>query len=234
MTEYNKRFLKNALEDIREEKDSLLLKEIEAANNNPLFANTNETDAKILNALEQSLKHSKKKKKKKALLRAASILVALLVGFSVISLSVEGVRERIYNLISNDSNSSYSIITSSDNRNGRLLADYEGTYVPTYIPQGYTIEKVENEAGNHTIIIKNDDGKIISFAEHLKSGLSLYYDTENLDSYEEKTIGDFDAIVTVKGDATTVILLAEESVICIVSNDPNIDLVGFANHIEKR
>lgn len=39
MTEYNERLLKNVLQDIREEQDEELLKEIEDAKNNPLFRN---------------------------------------------------------------------------------------------------------------------------------------------------------------------------------------------------
>lgn len=233
MTEYNKRALKNALEDIREEKDELFLKEIEAADSNPMFANTNETDDKICAALEQSLKHSKKKKNRKRLLRAASILVAILVGTSAVTLSVDGVLENISKIIAK-TNPSYSIITSTDNKNARILAEYEGAYIPTYIPTEYEIERILNQTTNCSIQLKNGDGNIISYVEHSKTGMSLNFDTEDLDSYEETTIAGFDAVVTKKGDQTSIILMADESVIHIVSSDPNLDLVGFAMHIEKR
>ncbi|MBQ8576098.1 MAG: DUF4367 domain-containing protein [Clostridia bacterium] len=233
MTEYNKRSLKNVLEDIREENDKLFLKEIEKADSNPLFANTNETDTKMLAALEQSLKCSKKKKRRKKLLRAASILVALLVGISAITLTVDGVREKLCNLIAK-TNPSYSVIVSADNKNSQMLAEYKGIYIPTYIPQEYEIKNIQNQNHNHSILLENGDGKIISYAEHLKTGMSFHFDTEDLDSYEETAIAGFDAIITKKGDRTMVIIMADEAVISVIGNDPELDLVGFAKHIEKR
>lgn len=53
MTEQNKSVLRCVLEDLRRENDVELLQEIEEAKNDPRFANTDESRARFLAALEE-------------------------------------------------------------------------------------------------------------------------------------------------------------------------------------
>ena len=151
MTEYNKRVLKNVLEDMCEENDKAFLKEIEESKNEPRFANTKDSDKKIQKALNDSAKGIKKKHRKKAIIRVASVILVLLACVSVATLSVKGFREKIWEFLTNIGNPSYSLFVSSGDDDANKLSAYEGQYIPTWIPDGYEITSVGNNAYYKTI-----------------------------------------------------------------------------------
>lgn len=159
MKEYNKNVLKIVLDDDREENDLLFLQEIEEAANDARLSNTKESDEKIRSVVNGMLKADKKKKSKRILLRVASVFLALLVGFSAITLSVKGFREKLWEFLSNISNPSYSLMVASNDKNEAKLAEYEGLYIPTWIPEGYEVVDIRNEPYYKTMDFENSSGK---------------------------------------------------------------------------
>lgn len=235
MTEYNKRVLKNVLEDMFEENDKVFLKEIEEIKNEPRFANTKDTDKKIQKALSDSTKGIKKKHRKKALVRVASVILVLLACVSVATLSVKGFREKIWEFLTNIGNPSYSLFISSGDDDANKLSEYEGQYIPTWIPDGYEITSVGNNAYYKTIKFKNADGKTISYTEYPKSNDAQFYiDKESSDSYEVSTVNGRDVIVASKNRVVTLVVKETDTIIQAVFNDAAVDVLGFASHIEKK
>lgn len=235
MTEYNKRVLKNVLEDMCEENDKVFLKEIEEIKNEPRFANTKDTDKKIQKALSDSAKGIKKKHRKKAIIRVASVILVLLACVSVATLSVKGFREKIWEFLTNIGNPSYSLFVSSGDDDTNKLSAYEGQYIPTWIPDGYEITSVGNNAYYKTIKFKNADGKTISYTEYPKSNdVKFNLDKESCDSYEVSTVNGREVIVASKNRVVTLVVKETDTIIQAVFNDAAVDVLGFASHIEKK
>lgn len=235
MTEYNKRVLKNVLEDMSERNDKVFLKEIEEIRNEPRFANTKDTDKKIQKALNDSTKGIKKRHCRKKLIRVASVILVLLACVSVATLSVKGFREKIWEFLTNIGNPSYSLFVSSGDDDANKLSAYEGQYIPTWIPDGYEITSVGNNAYYKTIKFKNADDKTISYTEYPKSNdVKFNLDKESCDSYEVSTVNGREVIVASKNRVVTLVVKETDTIIQAVFNDAAVDVLGFASHIEKK
>ena len=235
MTEYNKRVLKNVLEDMCEENDKVFLKEIEEIKNEPRFANTKDTDKKIQKALSDSAKGIKKKHRKKAIVRVASVILVLLACVSVATLSVKGFREKIWEFLTNIGNPSYSLFVSSGDDDANKLSAYEGQYIPTWIPDGYEITSVGNNEYHKTIDFKNSNGKTISYTEYPKGNDAQFYiDKESSDSYEVINVNGREIIIASKNGVITLVVKETDTIIQAVFNDAAVDVLGFASHIEKK
>lgn len=233
MTEYNKRILKIVTDDIIDENDELFLKEIEAASADPRFANTKESDEKMKKALDEAF--AVKKPRSKALLRAASVFLALLVGLSVMTLTVKGFREKLWEVLSNIGNPSYSFMLASESENENKLSEYEGQYIPTWIPEGYEVIEVDNDVYFKTIKLENDSGNIISFTEHIRDSEKKFnINKEDYDSYETQVIKGKDVVIAIKDGVKRLVVNETDAIIHIIFNDETVDYIGFVTHIEKK
>lgn len=235
MNKYNERILKNVLEDIREENDIKLQREAEDAATNPLFANNEETDRRFQEALKEINKRNRRKQHRKTLLRVASVFLAILIGLSAVTLSVDAFREKLWEFVSNIGNSSHFSFIASDNRNETMLSEYEGAYIPSWVPEGYEIVSINNSEVFSSIDYQNESGNVISFIEHRNTlDTKINIDKENMDTCNTLTIGGKDAIITVKDNVTTLIIKEQDMIIEVVFDDKNINAEAFAEKIEKK
>lgn len=228
MNEYNERILKTVLQDVRAENDEELLREIEEAKNDPLYS-VKEGEAEAF--AEEYLKKTTKKPKKTFLKVASIILVLMLAGISAIPVAVEGEKYTIAEIVINFVNSEFLAFDS--NKNDSLLLSYKGEYVPTYIPEGYSVKSVKNESDRNEIIFANKNNCMLTYQETtdaLKFNAD-YTDAENLKHIE---ILGFDSVSYKEDGFNRIVIATENSIIYISCNDDEVDLVGFANLIEKR
>ena len=233
MTEYNKHILKIVTDDILDENDELFLKEIEAAKADPRFANNKERDEKFRKALDEAF--AVKKPRSKALVRAASIFLALILGLSVMTITVKGFREKLWEFLNNLGNHSYSSMLSSKNSNDNKLLEYEGMYIPKYIPEGYEVISIDNKNYHATIKFKDKKGHIISYTEHTQNVEKKFnLNKEDFESYETYTVKEKDVVVTTKNNEIQLTVKEADAIIYVTFNDENIDFIGFATHIEKK
>lgn len=233
MTEYNKHILKIVTDDILDENDELFLKEIEAAKADPRFANNKERDEKFRKALDEAF--AVKKPRSKALVRAASIFLALILGLSVMTITVKGFREKLWEFLNNLGNYSYSFMLSSDNKNENKLSEYAGQYIPTWIPEGYEVDKVFNEDCYASIDFKNDDGKKISYTEHTRDVEKKFnLDKEQYDSYETYTVNGKEIVIAEKNNIVYLTVQESQAFISVTFNDDSIDVLAFSEMIEKK
>lgn len=226
MTEYNERLLKNVLQDVREEQDAELMKEIEEAKNNPMFAN------KENEAAEFAAKHTKKPKKKKGktIFKAAIIVIVSTVLLSFVPFNARGQRFSVAEIIINFVNSEFLAFDS--NENDGLLLSYEGEYIPSYIPDGYSVESVNNDPKIKEIVFSKEN-KIIIFKEQdidYKTNVD-YSDASDLQNIE---ILGYKGMSYIKDGVHHVVITTDNSNIYISCDDDSIDLIGFAELIEKR
>lgn len=235
MNKYNERMLKNVLEDIREENDIKLQQEAEDAASNPLFANNTDSDRRFNEALAEIEKSKKRKHHRKTLIRVASVFFAILIGLSAVTLSVKGFREKLWEIIRNIGNPSYSLMVSSENPEENLLATYEGTYIPTWIPEGYEIVSVKNNEHFKTINYENESGKIISFTEHTQDiDKKFNFDKENFDNYEAYQDNNRETIIASNNKTIYIVMKEKNTIIHIVLNDKSIDTKSFCDMVEKK
>ena len=233
MTEYNKRILKIVTDDIIDENDELFLKEIEAASADPRFANTKESDEKMKKALDEAF--AVKKPRSKALLRAASVFLALLVGLSVMTLTVKGFREKLWEVLSNIGNPSYSFMLASESKIENKLSKYEGQYIPTWIPEGYEVVEVDSYNYSNYITMTNSQGNKISYAEHTRENEKKFnLNKEDYDSYETRTFNDKKVVIAIKDGITYLVANEIDAIIYVIFNDDTIDFLAFAEMIEKK
>ncbi|MBO5947469.1 DUF4367 domain-containing protein [bacterium] len=226
MNEYNERLLKNVLQDYREENDAVLFKEIEEAKNNPLFQNK-EGEAESF-----VLEYTKKTKKKfgRIFLRVASILIVIAIGFSFIPFTVEGRRSSFAEIIANFVNSEFVIFGNNENDN--LLLSYEGEFVPTWIPDGYKVESVNNEPNLKEIVFSNSKNMIL-FKE-LPISFKMNIDYSDAENMKEIEILGYTGNSFAKDGVNRIVITTENSCIYISCDDNTVDLIGFAELIEKR
>lgn len=227
MNKDNEKMLKKALSEIVEKQDEQFAKEIEEANNNPLY------QLKENEAADFVKEHMPKKRTNKAFLRAASIILVIIVSVTTVTLSVEGFKERFNEFVNNLNSSIFATVKITDDEDEAKLLSFEGQYAPTYIPEGYYVESVTNEENRGEIILKNKEGYSILFREQT-SGIKSNLDTENADSVENVEINGMKGLLVQKDNLTTIALTTENTIIYLTCNDVEVNLVAFAEKIEKR
>lgn len=238
MNKHDELVLKLIAEEMLEEDDEIFMKEVEEAKNDPAFANTDISRKKMEKVIADELKKLKKNKKRKnkTFMRVASILLVLLIGFSATTLTVKGFREKVWAFIMNIGNTSHSSVISSDDDYSSSLDSYEGKYIPTWIPEGYEVDRIENQDFFATIIFrKNKSNQTISFSEHLVANeTKLNLDKEKYDSYENSIIDGRDVIIASQGNQHTLIIKEIDAILVITFNDSTIDIQGFVKHIDHK
>lgn len=226
MTEYNERLLKNVLEDYREDETEQLKKEIEEAKNNPLFQN------KDGEAEAFALRYTKKPKKKigKIFLRVASILLVIAIGCAFIPFTVEGRRSSLAEIIANFINSEFVIFGNNEKDN--LLLSYEGEFAPTFIPEGYSVASINNDPNIKEIVFSNSKNIIVFREQDIDFKMNVDY--EERDNLQEIEILGYNGSVFFNDGMSNVVIITDESIIYIMCDDNTVDLIGFAEKIEKR
>ncbi len=226
MNEYNERLLKNVLQDNREENDAQLLQEIQEAKNNTLFQNK-EGEAEAF-----MLKYTKKPKKKFGMtfLKVASVLLVLAIGITFVPFTVEGRRSTLAEIIANFVNSDFVIFGNKEDDD--LFLSYDGEFVPTFIPDGYSVESVNNGKNIKEIVFSNSNN-IIVFREQVID-VKTNIDCVEGENLQEIEIIGYKGMSFTKDGNNRIIITTEKSIIYISCDDNTVDLVGFAELIEKR
>lgn len=228
MNDYNEQVLKEAMQKIIEEEHKEILKEMEIAKTIPEFQ-VKEGEAEAF--VEKYM--PKKSNKKKTLMRVASVAVAVLVCFSAVTLSVDGFRNRFTEFLSNFSNSDHASVDIGNSKNDELLLSYKGQYVPTYIPEGYTVTDVINEKSMCSLTLESKNNMFIMMTEQ-SANIKTRIDTENADYVEDVEINNMKGLLVIKNDVANMILASDSTVLHFICSDPEIDLVGFAKLVERR
>ena len=136
MNEYNEKVIKEALTLLREKENEEIRKEMEEANKIPEFR-VKEGEA------ERFVKQFEKKRSRKAWLRAASIVVVVVVSLAVVTLSVDGFREKFTSFFTNFTSEEYATVDVGES--DEMFSEYQGQFVPTAIPEGYKVESVVSD-----------------------------------------------------------------------------------------
>lgn len=228
MTEYNKRTLKNVLEDYCEEHENELLKEIEEAKNDPRYmVKEGEAEAFVK-------AHSKKRKSsraKKFIATAASLFLVFTVLTTAISFKVQGDKHPFYDFIIEVHR---NFIVMHNPQITDELDGYEGSYIPKWRPLGYSVHNIEKNRYTYTITFHDKyDYYNVSYIETPKSK-SFEYGLSPNESYKEIKINDYQGLYFENKVKRQINFFIGDTMISVATDDPDLDLVYFAEQVQKK
>lgn len=199
-----------------EQEGKLLYEENERLKNGPEYLPSQEDIKRFAKLLDSQLKKTKKTPKihrvLKILSKTAAALIAIIVIFSAMMLTVQGFRVRVLNfLISIEPK--YTSFQLEDNNadqdNRKLTVNWTNTYVPTYIPQGYEVANISYSESIKKIVFNNQDNNSTIIYTEYKSMNSVAIDTEDASLIETKNINGQDGTLIVKGSMTAVVWILD-------------------------
>lgn len=123
--------------------------------------------------------------------RIASFLVAALVAASVTTISVEALREPVFQFFA-EVYEKFTQVFFVDDEPKTSTAEFK-IRIPTFVPEGYVVEsKVETDTV-HKIVYSNNNGSRIRYSQQFKESVALQADTEGV-QYTNVVVGDYQAI----------------------------------------
>ena len=231
MNEHNEKVLKEALEILRKEEDAKILLEMEEAKKIPEFQVKEGEVERFLQQLEKNEAKKKPAKSRRPWLRAASIILVVAISAAVVTISVDGFFEKFTSFFTNFTSSEYASVKVGSEDD--MLLSYNGQFVPTALPKGYEVDTIENGEDNYSLVLTNKKGNLIVIRE-MSTDLKSNIDTENADIVKEIEINGMEGVYVEKDDNERVALHNGEVMLYLCDDDNNVDLIGFAELIEKR
>lgn len=231
MNEHNEKVLKEALEILRKEEDAKILLEMEEAKKIPEFQVKEGEAERFLQQLEKNEAKKKHAKSGRPWLRAASIILVVAISAAVVTISVDGFFEKFTSFFTNFTSSEYASVKVGSEDD--MFLSYNGQFVPTALPEGYEVESMMSDDNKNEIVLKNNENCIIILKEQ-STGLKSNIDNEDLDIVEEIEINGMKGLYFCKGDSENIFLSSGNSLLHIYDDDSELDLIGFAELIEKR
>lgn len=224
MNEYNEKVIKDALTLLRAKEDKKLLQEMEEAKNIP------ELQVKRGEA-EQFVKQHSRSANHHPWLRAASIILVVAISAAVVTISVDGFREKFTSFFANFVSSDYAAVDVDEE--DKLFSEYQGQYIPSVLPEGYEVESVVNATDRCELVLKSKSGGMIVIKEQ-SSELKSNIDNEDADVVKEVCINDMSGLYVKKQNIEVLLLQSSDTMLQVTNDDSEVDLIGFAELIEKR
>lgn len=231
MNEHNEKVLKEALEILRKEEDAKILLEMEEAKKIPEFQVKEGEAERFLQQLEKNEAKKKPAKSRRPWLRAASIILVVAISTAVVTISVDGFFEKFTSFFTNFTSSEYATVDVGES--DEMFSEYQGQFVPTALPEGYEVESVVNATDRFEILLNNKNGCFIVMKEQ-SAELKSNIDTEDADIVKDVCINGMTGLYVKKQNIEALLLNSGNTMLQITNDDPKVDLIGFAELIEKR
>lgn len=111
--------------------------------------------------------------------RIASVSVALLLTATILTASVEAIRTPVVQFFTEVYEKFTQIFVTDDTPDAPDLV-FE-PHAPTYIPEGYVVEKEEKLAATYRVVYVGESGARINYQQQVKDGNYQTIDTEGVD-----------------------------------------------------
>lgn len=177
-----------------------------------------------------------RKKTIKYLPNIAIFLLVILGSFTIVVASVQALRVKALNIITNIQEQYTSIQTIDENNDKaktpieQLPPEWDG-YVPNYIPYGFKIINFEENNMFKVIYYANKQGQTIRFTQYLNSNSDLRIDTENA-NVQNISIDNSEALLVEK-DGFTSIAWTRDFLFYLIGEADKNELINMANNIRK-
>ena len=232
--QYEDALFRLIMNDAAENEGRLFFEENERLKNDPENLPSRKEIDRFARLVDLRLKATEKNQRNhrasKIFTRAAAAMLALVVMFSAMMLTVRAFRIQVLNfLISIEPEfTSFQLKDNSDNQNnGQLIVNWTNAYVPTYIPKGYEVSSISySDSAKKIIFTKQEDDSSIVYTEYDTKN-SIAVDTENASLVETVKINGQEGTLSVKDSITSVVWIKDNHLFTIqgqVSTDEAIKM----------
>ena len=195
-----------------------LSEEITALKDDPQYQPTDAEKIKYYKMLDSELsKHKLRsigKTSKKILTKVAVVVLAFVLGFSILFTTVDAFRVQVLNFLLTFE-SEYTSVRLGENENDEnIIAGFKNTYLPTYIPEGYRIYDKGNGGSFSLINYINNEDEYIRFYV-FTFGMEGNIDSENAEIIKTIKINGTEGIYILKNGKITISWSNEERLFII-------------------
>lgn len=179
-----------------------------------------------------------RKKTVKMLPKAAIFLLVLIGSFTIMVASVEALRVKALNIIMNIQNQYTSIQTKDQHNsqpeqtNEQIPSDWTG-YAPSYIPQGFKVDRTEKRGMMEAINFTNEQGQTIRFTRYLSDNTDLRIDTEGA-TVQNILIHNSEALLAEERGLVTIVWKEEDSLFLLIGEADKAELINVAESVTKK
>ncbi len=141
--------------------------------------------------------------------QVASILVAVLLALTTATVSVKALRESVLHFFAEvfDTHTAVTFVDETPDIDVPVETVFE-MQTPTYIPEGYAVERETDIASAYSIVFADAEGNKIRYKQRHKESGDMQIDTEGI-VYEEITIHNYIGI-TYRNKGFTYIIFSDE------------------------
>lgn len=143
---------------------------------------------------------------KRILSGVAAIVLVCGIVFATLFTTVSAFRESVYKLLVDDEHINTDINlqeTNVTNELGNSIEVPQGTYLPTWLPEGYALVSYETDAAKTIAMFSNNSGNTIYYYE-FNNETVFGVDTEDAESTESISFNGHDGLVVLKGDKISI------------------------------
>ena len=142
--------------------------------------------------------------------RVASILIAVLLAFTTATVSVKALRERVVAFFTEvfDTHTAVTFVDETPD----VEAAVEETFTPltpTYIPEGYVVEREMSLQSVYRVVYINAEGSRINYLQNYKESGDVRIDTEGT-QYEEIKINEYIGVTYCNKNVLTILFSDNE------------------------
>ena len=169
---------------------------------------------------------------RKIFTKVAVFLFVTILGISILAVSVEAIRIKLYNLAVEvmDEFTSVEIVENVESAN-----NYYDIYMPTYIPEGYRLADLRNYSDVAIVQYIHDEGDTILFEQCIKGQSNLRIDTENAESRKIKIKGNkSEAFIVNKNRMVALVWHDNEMMFTLAGTIDEKELIKIAESLEKK
>lgn len=139
--------------------------------------------------------------------RVASITVAVLVAATVTTVSVEALREPVAQFFTQVFERFTQVFFVDDTPDTPEVE--MAKRAPTYVPEGYTVEREEDLGIMYIIVYVSENGEKLRYSQQFKDSVEVIADTEGI-QYTNILIGTYEGITYENKNANTITFSDEE------------------------
>lgn len=157
--------------------------------------------------------------------RVASAVLLVILGLAVTTFGVKAWRESLIDFVIK----SYERFTEIDVTVEDVFQHVVNRVEPTYIPNGFVVEKRNGSSVNYKVIYKRNDGELLTFSQNLISS-DKGIDTED-GEYRTVIINGYDGILNNKNGYTMIVFCSDEYMFTIFGSVGEEELLQMAKSI---
>lgn len=185
--------------------------------------------------MQEEAVRPKPKRMRRTVVRVAAVAAVVAITMCTVVFSVSSFRVPLMEFFTKDKDT-YTSVQIGSGDDAKLLATYEGDFRPTWLPDGYRVESVDNEGMPKVVTYKNGE-KFLVFHEFADASV-IYNDSQNAEQSKEVDVNGARGWLITKDGRHSIAWEAPlnngtSHGVTIMANDKNVDLVKLASCVEE-